>query len=100
MGFIRDGAFDLAVSYINQCDLPDFEANSREVFRVLRPGGRSIIANLHPMRSAVGEWLKAEDGAKLHVILDRYFDEGDRRCSAPTLRTFIVRSPLTFEPID
>jgi len=79
MRFLRDGAFDLAVSYLNQCDLPDFEANSREVFRVLKPGGRFIIANLHPMRSAVGGWLKAEDGAKLHVILDRYFDEGGRR---------------------
>src|SRR5215469_7420473 len=79
MGFLRDGAFDLVVSYLNQCDLPNFEANSREVFRVLKPGGRFIIANLHPMRSAVGGWLRAEDGAKLHVILDHYFDEGDRR---------------------
>ena len=79
MGFLRDSTFDVAVSYLNQCDLPDFEANSQEVFRLLKPGGRFIIANLHPMRSAVGGWLRAEDGAKLHVILDRYFDEGDRR---------------------
>ena len=79
MRFFRGAAFDLAVSYLNQCDLPDFEGNSREVFRVLRAGGRFIIANLHPMRSAVGDWLRAEGGAKLHVILDRYFDEGDRR---------------------
>jgi SAM-dependent methyltransferase len=79
MGFLRDGAFDLAVSYLNQCDLPDFEANTREVFRVLKPGGRFVVANLHPMRSAVGGWLRAEDGSKLHVILDRYFGEGGRR---------------------
>lgn len=79
MPFFRDAAFDLAVSYLNQCDLPDFEANTREVFRVLKPGGRFIVANLHPMRSAVGGWMKSEDGAKLHVILDRYFDEGERR---------------------
>jgi ubiquinone/menaquinone biosynthesis C-methylase UbiE len=79
MGFLRDSVFDIVVSYLNQCDLPDFEANSREVFRVLKPGGRFIVANLHPMRSAVGGWLRAEDGAKLHVILDRYFDEGVRR---------------------
>src|SRR5215469_2207742 len=64
MGFFRDNTFDLAVSYLNQCDLPDFEANSREVFRVLKPAGRFIIANLHPMRSAVGGWMRAEDGAK------------------------------------
>ena len=79
MGFLRGGAFDLVVSYLNQCDLDDFEANNREVFRVLKPGGRFIIANLHPMRSAVGSWLRGADGAKLHVILDRYFDEGGRR---------------------
>jgi ubiquinone/menaquinone biosynthesis C-methylase UbiE len=79
MGFLRDSTFDLAVSYLNQCDLPDFEANSREVFRVLKPGGRFIIANLHPMRSAVGNWLRTEEGTKLHIILDRYFDEGARK---------------------
>jgi SAM-dependent methyltransferase len=79
LGFLRDSTFDLVISYLNQCDLPDFEANSREVFRLLKPGGRFIIANLHPMRSAVGDWLRTEDGAKLHVILDRYFEEGDRR---------------------
>jgi SAM-dependent methyltransferase len=79
MGFLRDGSFDLAVSYLNQCDLPDFDANTREVFRVLEPGGRFVVANLHPMRSAVLGWSRAEDGTKLHVILDRYFDEGDRR---------------------
>jgi hypothetical protein len=31
------------------------------------------------MRSAVGGWLRTEHGTKLHVILDRYFDEGARR---------------------
>jgi ubiquinone/menaquinone biosynthesis C-methylase UbiE len=79
IGFLRDKTFDLAVSYLNQCDLPDFEANTREVFRVLKPGGRFVVANVHPMRSAVGEWSRTEQGAKLHVILDRYFEEGDRR---------------------
>jgi ubiquinone/menaquinone biosynthesis C-methylase UbiE len=79
MGFLRDRSFDLVVSYLNQCDLPDFEANTRDVFRVLKPGGRFVIANLHPMRSAVGGWLRNEEGSKLHVILDRYFDDGVRR---------------------
>jgi ubiquinone/menaquinone biosynthesis C-methylase UbiE len=79
LSFLGDHTFDLAVSYLNQCDLPDFEANTREVFRVLKPGGRFTIANLHPMRSAVGGWLRTDDGAKQHVILDRYFEEGERR---------------------
>ena len=79
LSFLDDHSFDLAVSYLNQCDLEDFEANTREVFRVLKPGGRFVVANLHPMRSAVGGWQRTEDGIKQHVILDRYFDEGARR---------------------
>jgi SAM-dependent methyltransferase len=78
LDFIENGRFHLAVSYLNQCDLPDFEANNRHVFRVLKPGGRFVIANLHPMRTAVGHWLKTADGQKQHVVLDRYFDEGER----------------------
>ena len=78
LGFIDDDAFDLTVSYLNQCDLPDFTSNTHEVFRVLRPGGRFVIANLHPMRSATGGWHKDQTGRKLHVIVDSYFDEGER----------------------
>ncbi len=78
LGFIADETFGLAVSYLNQCDLPDFNANNREVFRVLSPGIRFIVANLHPMRSAAGVWQKTPDGKKQHVILDNYFDEGER----------------------
>ena len=37
-----------------------------------------MVANLHPMRSAVGGWHRSGDGRKLHVILDRYFDETER----------------------
>lgn len=78
LGFLGDSTFDLAVSYLNQCDLADIEANTTEVHRILKPGGRFVIANLHPMRSAVGGWYKTDDGAKQHVILDRYLDEGPR----------------------
>jgi ubiquinone/menaquinone biosynthesis C-methylase UbiE len=79
LSFLADQTFDLAVSYLNQCDLPDFEANTREVFRVLKSGGRFVIANLHTMRSAGGGWMSTEDGVKQHIMLDRYFDEGERR---------------------
>jgi SAM-dependent methyltransferase len=78
LGFLENETFPLVVSYLNQCDLPDFNANNREVFRVLRKGGRFIVANLHPMRSAVGGWHRTPDGKKQHVILDNYFDEEER----------------------
>jgi SAM-dependent methyltransferase len=79
LGFIEPETFDIAVSYLNQCDLPDVDANNRHVFRVLRKGGRFIVANLHPMRSAVGGWQTTAEGKKEHVILDNYFEEGERR---------------------
>lgn len=79
LSFLGNETFDITVSYLNQCDLPDFNANNSEVFRVLKPGGRFIVANLHPMRSAVGGWHRIADGEKQHVILDDYFDEGSRR---------------------
>ena len=78
LSFIEDATFDLAVSYLNQCDLPDVDSNNREVYRVLRPQGRFVVANVHPMRSAVGGWHKDSAGDKQHVILDRYFDETER----------------------
>ena len=78
LSFLEDGSFDLVVSYLNQCDLPDFVANGMEVFRVLRNGGRFIVANLHPMRSATGGWQRNDIGEKEHVILDHYFDEAGR----------------------
>lgn len=56
----------------------DVEANVQEVFRVLKDGGRFIIVNIHPMRSATGLWQRQPDGAKVHVILDDYFAEGER----------------------
>lgn len=78
LAFIESETFDLAVSYLNQCDLPEFETNNREVFRVLRKAGRFVVANLHPMRSAAGGWYRDAKGVKQHVILDNYFDEGER----------------------
>lgn len=78
LDFLNDETFDLVVSYLNQCDLPDFRANTREVFRVLRLGGRFVVANLHPMRSAAGKWWRDAVGKKLHAVLDSYFEEGER----------------------
>jgi SAM-dependent methyltransferase len=79
LSFLEDSSFDLVVSYLNQCDLDDVDANNRHVLRVLKPGGLFVVANLHPMRSAVGGWHRDQTGRKSHVILDRYFDQGPRR---------------------
>ncbi|MEN8207669.1 MAG: methyltransferase domain-containing protein [Candidatus Fermentibacteria bacterium] len=50
--------------------------------RILAAKGAEYVFGLDlckPMRSAVGQWHRTDDGEKQHVILDRYFDEGERR---------------------
>ncbi|WP_179137755.1 class I SAM-dependent methyltransferase [Candidatus Entotheonella palauensis] len=105
--FLEGETFDLTVSYLNQCDLPDFEANNREVFRVLKSGRRFIVPNLHPMRSAVGAWHRNHDGEKQHVIVDHYFDESERRwkmMGALTctrfIKTFSTRSRAQYQSLS
>lgn len=88
LSFLQDESFDLAISYLNQCDIPDVDANNREIFRVLRKAGRFIIANLHPMLSAVGTWHRSPDGTKQHVIVDNYFDETERFWKAMGITNF------------
>lgn len=95
LGFIEDESFNLAVSYFNLCDLPDFEANNREVFRVLKGGGRFIIVNLQPMRSAAGKWYRNEAGEKLHWMITLMRENGTGRCRGSNSPIFIVPFPLT-----
>ena len=76
-----DAGFDRAVSYISLVDVPDQAGAAREAFRVLVPGGRYVVANLSPMATACiegGPWQRAEDGTKLHYVLDDYTTEGAR----------------------
>ena len=55
----------------------------------MRPGGRFIVCNLHPMVSAGNGWIR-HGTTKLHFKLDDYFDEGTRemRWRGKTLTNF------------
>ena len=75
---IEDECFDLAVSYIVLVDLLDYRRSIQEAYRILRPGGRFIICNIHPMRMAKPNgWIKLGD-RKLFYAVDEYSDEGPR----------------------
>ena len=75
---LADGSFDLAVSYIVLVDLLDYRASIEAAYRVLRPGGRFVVCNVHPMRSAVPYGWINQGGRKLFYAVDNYTDEGPR----------------------
>ena len=75
---IADESFDLAVSYIVLVDLLDYRASIEAAYRVLKPGGRFIVCNVHPMRSAVPYGWVNLAGRKLFYAVDNYTDEGPR----------------------
>lgn len=75
---IADESFDLAVSYIVLVDLLDYRASIEAAYRVLKPGGRFIVCNVHPMRSAVPYGWVNLAGRKLFYAVDDYWDEGPR----------------------
>ncbi|HEX5135775.1 MAG TPA: class I SAM-dependent methyltransferase [Planctomycetota bacterium] len=81
---VPDASFDLAISYITLVDVEDVEAAARQAHRVLRPRGRLLVANLAPMATARGFWLRDEEKRKLHWILDDYAQEGPRSFPFPS----------------
>lgn len=71
-----EASFDLVVSYVTLVDIPDAAAAIAEMARVLKPGGRLLIANLNSFASAgmnLG-WSDLADGRRAFA-LDGYLDE-------------------------
>lgn len=76
---LPDGSVDLVVSYLSLIDIPDLPAAIGEVRRVLRPGGRFLIANLQSFNTAsiADGWSREPDGSRRFCI-DHYMDERPR----------------------
>jgi len=73
---LASGTLDLAVSYLTLIDIPDFRRAIAEMARVLRPGGRLVIANLQSFATTRDRpWQRDAEGRKLHFAVDDYFDE-------------------------
>ncbi|WP_172292277.1 class I SAM-dependent methyltransferase [Pseudoruegeria sp. HB172150] len=71
-----DGAFDLAVFYLTLIDIDDMRGAVAEAARVLRPGGRVLVANLQPFNTAATAFDKHESGGRL-IQMNRYLEEFD-----------------------
>ena len=69
-------SFDLVVSYLTLIDIADFRTAIGEMARVLRPGGKLVVANLTSMATATPHyWWRDENGEKLFWTLDDYMTE-------------------------
>ncbi len=70
-------AFDQVVSYLSLIDIADLAAAIGETVRVLRPGGRLLIANLTSFNTAGADrgWVKNAFGRRVHYPIDHYLDE-------------------------
>jgi ubiquinone/menaquinone biosynthesis C-methylase UbiE len=65
-----ESTFDLVVSCLTLVDIEDYQSALREMIRVLRPGGKLLIANSNSFNTAmVGQ--KQESG----IRIDRYYEE-------------------------
>ncbi len=75
---LADGGFDLAVSYIVLVDVLDYRRSIEAAYRVLSPGGKFIVCNVHPMRTSVPAGWISQGGKKLFYPVDNYTQEGPR----------------------
>ncbi|WP_426027875.1 class I SAM-dependent methyltransferase [Brevundimonas sp. TWP2-3-4b2] len=73
---LGDASVDLAVFYLSLIDIADLPAAIAEAWRVVRPGGRVLIANLQGFNTAAVPlgWTHEPDGTRRFCI-DHYMDE-------------------------
>jgi SAM-dependent methyltransferase len=67
-----DGAADLAVAFMSLMDIDDMPGAVREVARALEPGGRFVLAVVHPINS--GHQVEREHPERPLVMTEDYFD--------------------------
>lgn len=74
-------AFDLVVSSLALHYVADYGALVRKVAACLVTGGRFACSVEHPIFTAHGsaDWYYGAKGERLHWLVDRYRDEGERR---------------------
>lgn len=68
-----DATFDLVVAYLTLIDIDNFETAIAEMARVLKPGGRLLVANLNGFTTA-GTWISDAADQRQHYGIDRYLE--------------------------
>jgi SAM-dependent methyltransferase len=92
-----DQTFDLVVSYLSLIDIADVASAIREMVRVLRPGGRLLIANLTSFNTAAvgGGWTREASG-DLRFSIDHYLTQRAVWVARRGIRVQNWHRPLSF----
>jgi len=73
---VADVSMDIVVSYLSLLDIPDYRAAIAEMKRVLKPGGRVVVANHNGFSTASSKyWARDEHNNKRHWTMDNYLAE-------------------------
>jgi len=97
-----DNRFDAVVFYICLIDIEDYRRAIMEAARVLKPGGRMLIANLHPHMTARpadfsrndSSWI-ARDGKPAVLAMDEMMTERGIEVAWSGLRIINYHRPLS-----
>ena len=88
-----NATFDLVVSYLTLIDIPDAAKAIAEMVRVLKPGGRLLIANLTSFGTASDGW---SNEPQPRFCIDHYFDMRALRSEWDGIRIINWHRPLSY----
>ncbi len=74
---LEDQAYDLVISYLVLIDVTDHRKAISEMARILKPGGRILVANLQSFATTVvpNPWVRDAEAKKTFFAVDNYFEE-------------------------
>jgi SAM-dependent methyltransferase len=78
---IKNQKFDIIISSLTTHYIEDYTGLIEKVVSLLNTNGEFIFSTEHPIvtaRKEMNNWIKDEDGNKLHWGLDNYQEEGKR----------------------
>lgn len=92
---IADNSCDLAIFYLVILDIPDYKKAIQEATRVLRPGGRLVVADMNSFITASPDWKWDEETESVELQMKDYFVERGNVVSWSNVRVVNFHRPLS-----
>lgn len=90
-----DASFDIVLFYLSLIDITTYRNAIDEAYRVLRPDGHLIAANVSNLASSCQATVDGETGKFVHYAIDQYQDEFARTLEWAGLRIRNYHRPLS-----